>query len=134
MNWLAIALGGALGSVLRYAVYRGSLQYSSAHPLAGGFPYGTFAVNVLGAFAIGVLWAWQAQGHPEGQSAWSAEARAFLFTGLLGGFTTFSTFSLEGAQLIKGGAPGMAALYLLGSLALGLVAALAGMGLGRHLA
>jgi CrcB protein len=128
MNWLAIALGGALGSVLRYAVYRLAQQGQAQGflpLLPTAFPLGTFAVNVLGCFAIGLLWS------AEAALGWSAETRAFAMTGLLGGFTTFSTFGLEGAQLLRGGEPGLALGYLGLSVALGLGAAFAGLQAGR---
>jgi len=144
MKWLAIALGGAAGSILRYAIYLLTTNWQDQRALAGrvpawmptAFPLGTFAVNIIGAFLIGLLWAWQhesglANANGSSSSAWSPEIRALVFTGLLGGFTTFSTFSLEGAQLFRGGEPSLAGVYLVGSLVLGLAAAFAGMAFGR---
>jgi CrcB protein len=86
----AVALGGALGSVLRHF----SLSFLSNQ----NFPYGTLAVNVLGSFLIGFLMEMAAL-------KWniSLEMRAFLFTGVLGGFTTFSTFSLDVFKLVETG-------------------------------
>lgn len=109
-----IALGGALGSVLRYLAVA-----------AIGAPLGTAAVNVLGSFAIGVLFV--ALGPREG---W----QFFLMTGLLGGFTTFSAFSLDTIKLIQAGQFLQAALYVLGSVVLSLVAVALGVALARGFA
>jgi fluoride exporter len=109
-----IALGGAIGSVLRYLLVS-----------AIGAPVGTFAVNVLGSFAIGVLFVWL--GAREG---W----QLFLMTGVLGGFTTFSAFSLDTLKLIEGGQTLQAAAYAVGSVALSLVAVALGAALARGLA
>lgn len=88
MNWLFVALGGALGSVARYGVGRAW----PAHP--GGFPVPTLTVNLLGSFAIGLLYMWVTTraGNPEA-------ARLFWMTGVLGGFTTYSAFALESSLL-----------------------------------
>jgi CrcB protein len=103
---LLVAAGGALGSVLRYLVSLAALGW-----LGAGFPWGTLAVNLLGSAAIGLL-AGLGIGGP---------ARLFLVTGLLGGFTTFSAFSLETALLWER-APGLAAAYVAASVGLGLAA------------
>ena len=118
---LLVALGGAVGSVLRY--FAGAAW--PADPAAGAVPWATFAVNVLGAFTLGVL----AGAVPAGGAA-----RLLVGTGLCGGFTTFSTFAVEGVALAEGGAPGRAGAYVLGSVGLGLAAAVAGAALGRRLA
>jgi fluoride exporter len=89
LKYLLLALGGATGTVLRYLV-QGYLQASS-----GIFPWGTFAVNAIGSFVIGFLWAFFDYG------VISSNMRIFLFIGLLGGFTTFSAFSLETMNLIR---------------------------------
>ncbi len=86
MNFLLIAIGGAAGSVLRYGCSR-LLNTPS-------FPYGTLAVNIIGSFLIGVLWAFFSKEADE-------EKRLLLITGFCGGFTTFSAFSLEGLQLLQ---------------------------------
>lgn len=101
--WLWIALGGALGACGRYAV---------AQWIGGAeFPWATFTVNALGACAIGALIG------SLGQTAWFNEfGRAFLVTGLLGGFTTFSAFSLEFVQLAQAGAVATALGYVVLSL------------------
>jgi fluoride exporter len=90
---LAIAAGGAVGALLRYWVSTG------AHAVLGrGFPYGTFTVNVLGSLMMGFLYVWLLDRIVTGPVV-----RAFLLIGLLGGFTTFSTFSIESLNLIEAG-------------------------------
>jgi len=91
MTYLAIALGGALGSVLRYAVQ------SALRPAAGGFPWGTLAVNLAGSFLIGLC---AALAERQGAGSW---VRPWLMVGFLGGFTTFSAFSLENLHLLRSG-------------------------------
>ena len=91
---LLVALGGALGSVARYQLSGLVMQ----HAAGWRFPAGTFAVNVLGCLAAGVL-----AGLAEKHAIFSSDARVFLFAGLLGGFTTFSAFGLETMQLLKRG-------------------------------
>ena len=114
---LAIALGGALGSVLRYGVYVGTGKM-----LGMSFPWGTLIVNVAGSFLIGVLTGvfaniWQP----------SQEMKLFLVTGFLGGFTTFSTFSLDFSNLWSEGATAMAAGYAVASVAFSVLALFAGL-------
>jgi fluoride exporter len=109
-----IALGGALGSVLRYVMVS-----------AIGAPLGTAAVNVAGSFAIGVLFV--TLGSREG---W----QLFLMTGVLGGFTTFSAFSLDTLKLIEAGQTLQASAYVLGSVALSLAATALGVALARGIA
>lgn len=118
---LSIAAGGALGSVLRH--YAG---LGAAVLLGAAFPYGTLFVNVAGSFVMGVLVALFAHlGNP------SQEMRAFLTVGLLGGFTTFSSFSLDVATLYERGQIMSAGLYILLSLVLSLAGIFAGMFLVR---
>lgn len=113
---LLVAAGGALGSVLRYAVSLAGLALFGA-----GFPWGTLAVNVIGSATIGALAAIGIEG----------QARALLVPGFLGGFTTFSAFSLE-ASFLWDRSPALAALYVLLSVGLGLGACLAGFWLFRR--
>src|SRR4051812_6876081 len=120
---IAIALGGALGSLLRYFV-SGAVQAG-----AGSFPYGILAVNVLGGLVMGIIVELGAL-----RLSYSPELRDFLVTGLLGGFTTFSAFSLDSALLIERGEWGSAALYIVGSVALSVGALFAGLWLIRSVA
>ena len=119
----AIAAGGALGSVLRYGLS------TWVHTLAGrGFPYGTLAVNVLGCLAMGLLFVLLVERVGE-----SAVLRAGLLIGVLGGFTTFSSFSIETVNLIEQGALAKAAGNVAASLALCLGATWLGVVLARQL-
>jgi CrcB protein len=123
MTYLAIALGGALGSVLRYAIqsaFNGALR-----PASSGFPWGTLAVNLTGSFLIGLC---AALAERQGAASW---IRPWLMVGLLGGFTTFSAFSLENMQLARDGRFLAAFLYIGVSAAAGLALALAGYALAR---
>jgi len=114
---LLVALGGALGTVGRYGA-----GIATARLFGLAFPWGTLIVNVLGALAIGVLTARVDAFHPD--------TRLFIGVGLLGGFTTFSTFSLEAVRLWPHH-PWGAALYVASSLVLGLGACWVGLVLGR---
>lgn len=98
--WIAVAAGGAIGAVLRFAISRGAAQ-----ALGAGFPWGTLFVNALGAFAIGILVAWFSL-----RLNVSPALRAMVLTGLLGALTTFSTFSLETLELARSGAVARAAM------------------------
>ena len=89
---ILVGSGGFAGSVLRY-LFSGYVQNATG---SIGFPYGTLAVNLVGCFAIGVL----AQ-LADGRGLFSADTRAFVFIGILGGFTTFSTFGNETMNLIR---------------------------------
>jgi len=114
MTVLWVALGGALGSVARYAISGVAVRW-----LGAGFPYGTLFVNVAGSFTIGMLAALVAA---DGRPSLGADARAFLLVGVLGGFTTFSSFSLETLNLARSGALGPALLNVAGSVVLCLAA------------
>jgi fluoride exporter len=120
MTLLLIALGGAVGSVLRYLV-GGAAQHLSPR----GFPIGTLAVNILGCLLIGIL----ARLFLNMQTA--GPMRAFLIVGFCGGFTTFSAFSHETAGLIQGGEYYRAAVYVLLSATLCIGATFGGMGAVR---
>jgi CrcB protein len=117
---LLVALGGALGSVARYKMSGWVLQ----HTLDWRFPAGTFAVNVAGCLVAGVL-----AGLAEKHDLLSAEARLLLFTGILGGFTTFSAFGLETMFLIRRGDVLIAASNIVLSVLAGLLALWFGLGL-----
>ncbi len=117
-----IAAGGALGSVGRYAV---ALTLPHA---TGSFPWATFLVNVTGALAMGVLFVWvltMSDPHP-----W---LRPFLGVGVLGGWTTFSTFAMDGHTLVQRGHPVLATAYVVGSLMVGLAAVGVGVTLGERI-
>lgn len=120
---IAIAIGGALGSVFRFALSTGVYQW-----LGRDFPYGTLTVNVLGSLLMGFLYIVLME-----RSSLGPEWRALILIGLLGAFTTFSTFSLETLNLIETGAMLKAAMNILLSVVLCLFAAWAGMLGGRQL-
>jgi CrcB protein len=120
---LAVALGGALGSLLRYFV-AGAVQSAAW----SGFPWGIFVVNISGGFAMGLIVELGAL-----KLQLSPEIRAFLTVGILGGYTTFSTFSLDSVLLIQRGAYLSAAAYIAGSAALSILALFAGLWLVRAL-
>ncbi|MGJ3264284.1 MAG: fluoride efflux transporter CrcB [Salinarimonas sp.] len=123
MSALTVFLGAGLGGVLRWLV-----GLAAVRAFGPAFPWGTLAVNVAGAFAMGLVATVVLARMP------SETLRLFLATGLLGGFTTFSAFSLETAALVERGAPGLAAAYVAASLALSFGAIAAGLVLGRALA
>ncbi len=121
--WIAVAAGGALGALARWLAV-----VQAARLLGPDFPAGTMAVNALGSLAMGLVAALLAQG-----LALSAELRTFLTAGFLGGFTTFSAYSLDAVGLAGRGEWAGAALYTAGSVALGILAFLAGARLARLL-
>jgi CrcB protein len=116
-----VFLGGGIGSVCRYAM-AGALQRNAPGP----FPVGTFSVNLLGCFAIGLVGALGLE-----RAALSPEARTFLIVGVLGGFTTFSSFAWETLGLLSVKDVLRATLYAGGSVFLGLLGALLGRSIGR---
>jgi len=118
---LAIAAGGAVGSVLRYAVSTG--VYSM---LGRGFPYGTLAVNVIGSFLMGMLFVLMVE-----RLDMSAVWRMAVLVGFLGAFTTFSTFSIETVNLLQGGDFVRALLNIVISVVFCIVATWVGFRLGR---
>lgn len=124
MNFvLAIAGGGAIGALLRY--WMSGWLYAL---FGRGFPIGTLAVNVLGSLAMGFLYVWLVE-----RASLSAEWRAALLVGLLGAFTTFSTFSLETLNLVENGALLKAALNVVLSVSLCVGATWLGMIMGRQI-
>jgi fluoride exporter len=121
MLYLIVFVGAGIGGALRHAVNVGAVKL-----FGYGFPLGTLIVNVLGSFLIGLLAGWFAfrPGVPQ-------DVRLFLTTGILGGFTTFSAFSLDAALLIERHAYALAAAYVLGSVTASLVALFLGLALFR---
>jgi len=112
MNWIAVAVGGALGAMARYAVSTWIFQVSSHK-----FPYATLCVNVLGSFVMGILFVVIIE-----RSALPVEMRSLWMIGFLGAFTTFSTFSLDALGLWQNGHLFMALLYVLATVVLCLLA------------
>ena len=118
--YLLVMAGGAVGAALRF-------QLSRMLPVsAGGWPWPTFAANVAGGLAMGVLAAWALRQGDAGEPM-----RLLLGVGLLGGFTTFSAFSLEMAMMVERGNMLLAVSYAMASVLLALVAVFAGLALGR---
>ena len=111
MAWLIVALGGGLGACARYGLSGLLLPYTMQEK----FPWPTFAVNVLGCFVAGLLFA-----VAEKQHVLSANQRLFLFTGVLGGFTTFSAFGIETFHLLRRGEYLIAGSYVIFSIVCGL--------------
>ena len=122
---LLVFLGAGIGGVLRHGVNLVSLKW-----LGASFPYGTMAVNILGSGVMGLAIGFLAFKAGEG---WSQHARLFLATGILGGFTTFSAFSLDAVLLWERGEAGLAAVYVLGSVLLSLAALVGGLAIMRGL-
>ena len=123
INIIYIAAGGALGALLRYWMSNG------IYALFGtGFPYGTLAVNVSGSLIIGFVYVFLLERMDVG-----VEWRAGLVIGLLGAFTTFSTFSIETLNLIESGEQLKAGLNIIFSVSLCIVACWAGMTVGREI-
>lgn len=116
-----IAIGGAAGAVSRYLVDNAVLDR-----VAGAFPLGTFVVNLSGAFVLGVLAALVVD-----RGILPSDLRAPLMVGFLGAYTTFSTLMLDSWRLFEDGLPTLALFNLVGSVALGMVAVVAGLWLGR---
>ncbi len=119
--FLAVGAGGAIGSMLRYAVTLWMVE-----KLGPGFPWHTALINVVGSFLIGVIAV-----YAQSSIGLSPTVGAFAVVGVLGGFTTFSTFSYDTITLIADGAGGLAFAYCVGTVVLGLSAAVAGMALAR---
>ena len=115
---LIVALGGALGSVLRYKLGGFALHHSQTW----NFPVSTFSINIAGCFAIGILAALV-----EHHDLFSPSLRLLLFTGLLGGFTTFSAFGYESVFLLRRGLSSIAMSYILLSILGGLAAVFVGI-------
>jgi CrcB protein len=124
MNYLLVFFGGGLGATLRHFI-----NIVCARSLGTAFPYGTFIINITGSTVMGLI---------AGYLAFKGEAsqpwRLFLMTGILGGYTTFSAFSLDAALLYERGEIGLALLYVLGSVVLAIAGLFASLALVRHFA
>src|SRR5260370_34585250 len=122
-NYLLVFLGGGLGASLRHFV-----NIACAKGIGTAFPYGTFIINISGSTVMGLI---------AGYLAFKGEAsqpwRLFLMTGILGGYTTFSAFSLDAVLLYERGAIGLALFYVLGSVVFSIAGLFASLALVRHL-
>lgn len=123
IDWLWVAIGGALGSVLRYGAGGAVQRWNGSD-----WPLGTLAVNIVGSFIIG----WLAHLILE-RGIMAPQARLFVMVGVLGGFTTFSTFSFETLRLLQQGGWAPAAANIVFSVAGGLIAAWSGFALSSSL-
>ena len=108
MNWLLVAMGGAIGATLRYGT---GMLIAKPHML---FPWPTWWINIIGCLFAGIFFAFSQK-----YSFLQTEARLFLMVGILGGFTTFSSFGLEAFQLLKQGAVTIALSYVISSVIVG---------------
>jgi CrcB protein len=124
MSYLLVFVGGGLGATLRHFV-----NLVCARWIGTGFPWGTFLINISGSTVMGLI---------AGYLAFKGEAsqpwRLFVMTGILGGYTTFSAFSLDAALLYERGELGLAALYVIGSVVLSIAGLFGGLALVRHFA
>ncbi len=123
MAYLVVFIGGGIGAALRHGVNIGA-----ARLFGTSFPFGTLSVNIIGCLAMGLL-----AGYFALKGDLSQNWRLFLTTGILGGFTTFSAFSLDVAVLYERGEIGLAATYVLASVMVSLIAVFAGLALMRSL-
>jgi CrcB protein len=123
---LLVFVGAGLGGVLRHLI-----NNAASRLLGNDFPYGILFINVTGSFVMGLLVGWLAFRAGEG---WTRNAQLFVATGVLGGYTTFSTFSLDAFRLIERGQISLAALYVGGSVVVGVAGLWAGLALVRSLA
>jgi CrcB protein len=124
MGFLIVFLGGGLGAALRHGI-----NLISARTLGTEFPYGTLIINVTGSLVMGLI-----AGYLAVKGDASQHWRLFLMTGILGGYTTFSAFSLDAALLYERGATGLAAVYVLASVILSIGGLFAGLALVRNFA
>lgn len=122
-SYLLVFFGGGLGATLRHLI-----NLTCARCIGTGFPYGTFIINITGSTVMGLI---------AGYLAFKGEAsqpwRLFLMTGVLGGYTTFSAFSLDAALLYERGEVGPAALYVFGSVVISIAGLFAGLAIVRQL-
>ena len=123
MELVLVGIGGFAGAVARRVV-----DVWVTERAATTFPFGTLVINLSGSFLLGLLFAWAIE-----RDVLSADLRGPLMIGFLGAYTTFSTFMLESWRLVEDGAWQLAAVNLVGSVALGLIAVIGGLALGRQL-
>lgn len=123
---LSVAVGGGIGALARYQVGRWMTSALGAQSMQV-FPWATLAVNTLGSLLMGLLAGWLVQSGNQNADQW----RLLLGVGLLGGFTTFSAFSFELAMLIQRGQVGMAAIYVMLSIGLGVSGLVFGLTVAR---
>ena len=121
MTWLAVAVGGAMGSILRHGV-----NVLGAQWMGRATPWSTFVVNIVGSFVIGLLAGLIAAS----RLTMTPTARTFVFVGIIGGFTTFSAYMLDTLTLVEGGHVGKALLNVTAQVGLGYALAFAGYRLG----
>src|SRR5882757_4618590 len=124
MSYLLVFFGGGLGATLRHLV-----NLTCARCIGTGFPWGTFIINITGSAVMGLIAGYLAF-KGEGSQPW----RLFLMTGILGGYTTISAFSLDAGLLYERGEIGLALLYVVGSVVLSIAGLFAGLALVRQLA
>lgn len=122
MGYVLVFLGGGLGAMLRHGV-----NLATARLIGTAFPWSTFFINVTGSLVMGLIAGWFALRADASQGV-----RLFLTTGILGGYTTFSAFSLDAALLYERGQFGAAAFYVIGSVVLSIGGLFAGLWLVRH--
>ena len=122
-SYFLVFVGGGLGASLRHAV-----NMISARGLGTAFPWGTFIINISGSLVMGLI-----AGYLAFKGGASQPWRLFLMTGILGGYTTFSAFSLDAALLYERGEIASALFYVLGSVVLSIAGLFAGLALVRHL-
>ena len=121
MLYLIVFLGAGIGGAMRHGV-----NVAATRLFGYGFPFGTFIVNVAGSFAMGLF-----AGYFAYRAGVPQHWRLFLTTGILGGYTTFSTFSLDAALLYERGQLTLAAIYVIGSVMLGIIGLFAGLAIVR---
>ena len=122
MGYVIVFLGGGLGAMLRHGV-----NLATARLVGSAFPWSTFIINVTGSLVMGLIAGWFAL-KADASQGW----RLFLTTGILGGYTTFSAFSLDAGLLYERGELGQAAFYVAGSVVLSIGGLFAGLWLVRH--